>query len=578
MSKAQKQHLSEKPNGKKYNLLVVDDEVGILKAIQRNFSHTKYQLYTANSAEKGMKVLEEHNVQVMLSDFRMPEVDGGTLVKNVKQQYPDIVSMILTGYADFDAAMDVMNSGAAYKFLSKPWNNQQLIEEVDQAFDEYQKRYNAISHEKLNEQYVKPGRIAFDKAAKALLRREEQFVVASIIVADISLFDEYWDKKDWQDSVSSVIRACFSNNCKTYEVDVDQLLVIVPENECHDELRDKLALLSKALSVSHENTASKPKLSYQVAYTVAPFEGMKIPQLLHSFKNISKQDHGYNAKEGGRSNVIMLDAINLAQKKRKKTIQNSIQQAINTNQFNLFFQPKVRLDNGLVESAEVLLRWEHTSLGWVSPMEFISLSELDGQIENIGSWVLEKSITQLVGLRSQYGDMINLAINVSPRQLLNNQIVDELSYLLSKSGVEPTCIELEITEGCVIEDLDQASEVLWLLKNLGVRIAIDDFGAGYSSFAYLSKLPIDILKLDKILIDDLETNSDVINMLQSIVGLCKRMRIEVVAEGVENQRQVDLLRNLGCDYAQGFVYSPPVTKAQYEKILINQPFRLVNEY
>ena len=211
-------------------------------------------------------------------------------------------------------------------------------------------------------------------------------------------------------------------------------------------------------------------------------------------------------------------------------------------------------------------------------MEFISLSELDGQIENIGSWVLEKSITQLVGLRSQYGDMINLAINVSPRQLLNNQIVDELSYLLSKSGVEPTCIELEITEGCVIEDLDQASEVLWLLKNLGVRIAIDDFGAGYSSFAYLSKLPIDILKLDKILIDDLETNSDVINMLQSIVGLCKRMRIEVVAEGVENQRQVDLLRNLGCDYAQGFVYSPPVTKAQYEKILINQPFRLVNEY
>lgn len=581
MPNVQKQHLSTKPDNQKCNLLVVDDEAGILKAIKRSFNHTKYQVFTANSAKEGMKVLEEHDVQVVLSDFRMPDVDGGTLVKNVKQQYPDIVSMILTGYADFDAAVDVMNSGAAYKFLSKPWNNQQLIEEVSQAFIEHQKRYEAISNEKLNEQYVKPGRIAFDQAAKVLLRREEQFAVASIIVSDISLFDQYWDKRGSSesalDSVSSVIRACLSKHCEIFEVDIDQLLVIVPENECNNELQDTLSLLSKALSVSYEHSELKPKLTCQVAYTLAPFEGVKIPQLLHSFKSLSKQEYEDNLQFGGCSNVIRLDAIHLAQKKRKQTIQNSIQQAINTNQFSLFYQPKVRLDNGLVESAEVLMRWEHTSLGWVSPLEFISLSELDGQIEKIGSWVLEKSINQLTSLRHQYGNNLNLAINVSPRQLLNDQIINEVSYLLAKSGLDPACIELEITEGCVIEDLPQAGKVLWQLKDLGVRIAIDDFGAGYSSFVYLSKLPVDVLKLDKILIDDLETNNDVINMLQSIIGLCKRMQIEVVAEGVENQRQVDLLRGLGCDYIQGFVYSRPVTKSQFEKILINQPFQLINK-
>jgi EAL domain-containing protein (putative c-di-GMP-specific phosphodiesterase class I)/FixJ family two-component response regulator len=581
MSNNQKQDLSARPSNQKYNLLVVDDEVDILKAIKRSFSHTKYQVYTANSAEEGMKVLGEHDIQVVLSDFRMPDVDGGTLVRNVKLRYPDIVSMILTGYADFDAAVDVMNSGAAYKFLSKPWDNKHLIEEVFQAFNEYHKRLYAVSNEKLNLKYVKPGRIAFDQAAKALLKTEEQFAVASIMVSDIALLDEYWNQTGTHDSafdsVCNVTRTCLSKHCEMFEVDIDQLMVIIPGNECNDELHEKLIFLSKALSVSYDNTETKPKLSCHLAYTLAPFEGFKIPQLLHSFRSLSKQDFADNMQTITGSNLVRLDAVHLAQKKRKQTIRNSIQQAINTNQFNLFFQPKVRLFDGVVENAEVLTRWEHFSLGWVSPLEFISLSELDGQIEKIGSWVLENSITQLMSFRKQYGDKINLSINVSPRQLQNNQIVDELSYLLNKSGLDPACIELEITKGCVIEDLHQTGKVLWQLKDLGVRIAIDDFGAGYSSFAYLSKLPVDVLKLDKILIDDLETNSDVINMLQSIIMLCKNMQIEVVAEGVENQRQIDLLRNLGCDYVQGFVYSRPVTKEDFEKIIINQPFKLVNK-
>jgi EAL domain-containing protein (putative c-di-GMP-specific phosphodiesterase class I)/FixJ family two-component response regulator len=566
--------LSTESKKNKCNLLVIDDEIGILKAIKRSFNHTKYQVYTANSAKEGMKVLQEEDVQVVLSDFRMPDVDGGTLVKNVKQQYPDIVSMILTGYADYDTAVDVMNSGDAYKFLSKPWNNKQLIHEVDQAFDEYQSRRKAKLSKQLNDRYVKPERIVFDQAASLLLKREEKFAVASIIVSDISLIDQYWDELGYHDSalesVSKVIRACLSKKCEMFEVDVDHLLVIIPDNECNNDLQGKLSILSEALSVSYESTDLKPKLNCHVAYTFAPFEGVKIPQLLHSFRSFSKQNEGDNQN----SKVIRLDATHLAQKKRKQTIQNSIQNAINTNQFSLFFQPKVKLENGLVENAEVLMRWEHSSLGWVSPLEFISLSELDGQIEKIGSWLLEKSITQLVGLRKQYGDNLSLAINVSPRQLHNDQIVDELSYLLSKTKLNPNCIELEITEGCVIEDFQKAGEVLWQLKDLGVRVAIDDFGAGYSSFAYLSKLPVDVLKLDKILIDDLESNNDVINMLQSIIGLCKSLQIEVVAEGVENERQVELLNELECDYIQGFVYSQPVAKSEFEKILVNQPFKI----
>jgi EAL domain-containing protein (putative c-di-GMP-specific phosphodiesterase class I)/FixJ family two-component response regulator len=564
------------------NLLVVDDEESILKAIKRTFRATKYQVYTASSAKEGFKLLKEHTFQVVLSDFRMPEMDGGTLVKKIKQRYPSIVSMILTGYADFDAAVGVMNSGAAHKFLLKPWDNQQLIDEVDEAFTEYHQRLISTDKAELNEKYIKPDRIHLDRTLKELLANKTEFALASIIVSDISLYDQYWEQKGDHDSaldsIANIIQIYLSKDYSVFEIDVDQLLVIIPVKECSDVLHNQLTLLDIALSMADEDNLIAPKLQCHIAYSLAPFDGMDTPQLLHSIRHLSEQDYRDNQHCGEKSHVVKLDAKYVAQKKRKKTIQNSIQQAINTNQFCLYFQPKVRLDNGLVESAEVLMRWEHTSLGWISPTEFINLSELDGQIVQIGSWLIENSVLQLIDLKEQYGKKIKLAINVSPRQLQNNQIVDELTYLLNKTGLDPACIELEITEGCIIDDLQQTSDVLWKLKSLGVSIAIDDFGSGYASFSYLSKLPVDVLKLDKILIDDLGINSDISDMLQSIIELCRRMNIKVVAEGVEDEQQVEMLRKLGCHYIQGYVYSKPVTKTHFEKILINQPFKLSTNY
>ncbi|MBU2879197.1 EAL domain-containing response regulator [Aliiglaciecola lipolytica] len=581
MSTALQRYLSETP-AELCNLLVIDDEESNLKAISRTFRRTKYQVFTATSAKEGLELLTQHDFQVVLSDFRMPDIDGGTLVKNIKQCFPNIISMILTGYADFDAAVDVMNSGAAYKFLTKPWNNQLLIENVEQAFKEYHQRLLKMSKEKLNAQYIKPDRIRLDSTIKFLLDQEAQFALASVIISDISLHDQYWAKRGEQqllglESVINNIQACLPNNCEIFEVDVDQVLIIIPESECDTELHNKITLLSGALSACSQNDLNIPKLQCNLSYALAPFSDMDTQQLLHSIRNLPEQDFHESKHHGQKPCVVKLDAIYVAKKKRKKTIQNSIQQAINSDQFSLYFQPKVRLSDGMVETAEVLMRWQHSSLGWVSPVEFISLSELDGQIEKIGSWLLKNSINQLIGLQKQYGNNIKLAINVSPRQLQNNRLVEELTYLLGKTGLNPASLELEITEGCIIDDLTQTSEILWKLKKLGVNIAIDDFGSGYTSFAYLTKLPVDVLKLDKILIDDLGINSDVSEMVQSVIELCKKMQIEVVAEGVEDERQVKILRDFDCDYIQGYVYSKPVAKPEFEKTLINQPFKVADK-
>ncbi|MFT2091298.1 EAL domain-containing protein [Paraglaciecola sp. 2405UD69-4] len=562
-------------------ILVVDDEENILKAIKRSFRHTKYRIFTARSANEALEVLRGTDIQVVLSDFRMPDVNGGTLVKDIREKYPDIVSMILTGQADFEAAVDVMNSGAAYKFLSKPWNNQQLIQEVELAFGEYQQRFIVKSKDQITQQYVKPERVLFDRAAEHLLVQNKAFAIASIIVSDLSLLDRYWEQKipDFTvlSSIESVIRKHLGQDCEVFKVEVDQMLVIIPESAFNGDLHDSLVTLRKALNLEWNNDKLSQKLTTHLSYAEAPFNGANLAQLVHSIRSTSSSDYSDPTYHGMVPEVVRLDAAHIAQKKRKQTIQNSIQQAINTNQFSLYFQPKVKLSTGAVERAEVLMRWEHASLGWVSPAEFISLSELDGQIAKIGSWLFKKSISELVTLRRQYGDKVSLAVNVSPRQLQTFQIVDEFTYLLTETGLAPECIELEITEGCVINDIQKTKKVLWKLKELGLRIAIDDFGSGYATFAYLSKLPVDVLKLDKVLIDDLETNKDMSDMLQSIIALCNKMNIEVVAEGVETERQAKMLKKFGCHYIQGYFYSRPVTKENFEKILINQPFLLPKE-
>lgn len=557
-----------------YNLLVVDDEEGNLKAIKRSFRRTKYQVFTANSAKVALSMLEQHDFQVVLSDFRMPEVDGGTLVKKIKQDYPNIISMILTAYADFDAAVSVMNTGAAYKFLTKPWTNQQLINEVDEALREYEQRLFNISTINVSKKYIKPERIKFDEIIKNLIEKDLEFSLVSIIVPDISLDEKYWTQTKQGltlEYITKIISSYSLENYQVFKVDVDQLLLISTEKP--DQLHQKLELLDATLSDAIENDQNLPKLQCHFAYAVAPFKSMDILQLLHSMRSLSEQDYRDHKTDGAKAHIIKLDTKYVADKQRKKNIQSSIQQAINSDHFSLYFQPKVRLDNGLVETAEVLMRWDHASLGWISPVEFIAISELDGQIEAIGNWLLKHSISQLIELQKQYGNNVKLAINVSPRQLQNHRIVDELSYLLKETGLSAASLELEITEGCLIEDIDKTASVLWKLKDLGVNIAIDDFGSGYSSFAYLSKLPVDVLKLDKILIDDLGINKDVSDMLQSIIELCTKMNIDVVAEGVEQQQQVEMLKEYGCHYIQGYIYSKPVTKAEFETILINQPFK-----
>ena len=231
--------------------------------------------------------------------------------------------------------------------------------------------------------------------------------------------------------------------------------------------------------------------------------------------------------------------------------------ALQKNQFELYYQPKAMLIDGLVVSMEALIRWHHPTLGLVSPVEFIPILERNGAIVEVGEWIVEQACRDLHRLTEAGFPDLRLSVNVSVRQLRRGNFHDVLKATLEKNDIEARRLILEITETMVMEDLKKGREVLLALKQLGVSLAIDDFGSGYSSLTYLQQLPLDSLKIDKSLIDGM-VDERAIHVVESVIRLAQGLSLTTIAEGVETEEQRMLVGRLGCDMIQGYLLSRPL--------------------
>jgi diguanylate cyclase (GGDEF)-like protein len=267
----------------------------------------------------------------------------------------------------------------------------------------------------------------------------------------------------------------------------------------------------------------------------------------------------YVAKEKGRGNFQFYNETMRLETERKHLVQQHLHLAIEAGEFSLVFQPQVNT-KGDVIGAEALLRWHNAELGMVTPDEFIPLAEETGLIHKLGKWVFESSMETLV--RFQEANNIHpdfkLAINVSSKQFRNLNIVSEVEHAIVSRGLSPNNVQIEITESLLIDNKDIAVRSMLKLQSLGVSIAIDDFGTGYSSLAYIANLPIDKLKIDRSFITDLHLKSTNRKLVDTLVNMSKSLHLEVIAEGVENTQERDVLIDLGCSQFQGYLFSRPV--------------------
>lgn len=252
---------------------------------------------------------------------------------------------------------------------------------------------------------------------------------------------------------------------------------------------------------------------------------------------------------------------------RKMELENGLRKALEKNQLTLFYQPQVSLTTGQVVGAEALIRWHHPERGFIPPSEFIPLAEETGLILPIGKWVLKEACHQKKAWEQQGLAGFPIAVNVSARQLEDDQFVNDLANVLDETGLEPNHLELEITES-IMQNLEFSSKLLNRLKNMGVSLAIDDFGTGYSSLSYLKYLPIDKLKIDKSFVDDIDHASDQGTMVKTIIDMGKNLKFTVIAEGIETKEQLSFLQQNNCHIGQGYLFSKPLPREQLEEFLL----------
>ncbi|MDQ6675012.1 MAG: GGDEF domain-containing phosphodiesterase, partial [Chloroflexota bacterium] len=277
----------------------------------------------------------------------------------------------------------------------------------------------------------------------------------------------------------------------------------------------------------------------------------------------------YRAKETGRARFEIFDHMMRTRTVERLSVENDLRRALEREQLRVLYQPIVSLVDGSIRSVEALLRWEHPERGLISPSDFIGVAEESGMIEPIGRWVLETACTQVARWQAACSGFraLGISVNLSVRQFKHRELEATVARTLAVTGVEPPSLCLEITESVLLNEPEEVSETIKRIARLGVRFVLDDFGTGYSSLAYLSGLPIDGLKVDRSFVEKLGADKRTTAITTAIVRMAQALSIEVIAEGVENERQIHALGELGCVLAQGFYFHRPLTAEKVSALL-----------
>ena len=302
-----------------------------------------------------------------------------------------------------------------------------------------------------------------------------------------------------------------------------------------------------------------------IGISVFPNDGGDVETLLKNADTAM-----YHAKDAGRNCFQFYSTAMNAAAVERLTLENSLRKALERGEFLLHFQPLVDLDAGTIMGAEALIRWRHPQLGLVPPMDFIPLAEETGLILPIGEWVLRNASAQCKAWQEGgHGDLI-MSVNLSGRQFRQQQLVHTVDEALKAARLDPRHLELEITESILMRSVEETLDALNQLKSMGLRISVDDFGTGYSSLNYLTRYPIDTLKIDQSFIREISRDQGKAAITAAIISMARGLRLAVIAEGVETQEQLVFLRQRGCRLMQGYLFGRPVPVDQFERLLVEQ--------
>ncbi|MEM0912597.1 MAG: EAL domain-containing protein [Pseudomonadota bacterium] len=554
------------------NVLLVDDEKSILSALKRSLRNQPFNIFTAQSAQEAYDILDENPIQVMLTDYKMPRENGAELIANVSSRHPSTVSMLLSGQADYEKVVDLMSDEKALKFIKKPWAEDSVINAINDAFAHYHKTTNTSWHQKANAMSPSMEQHEFECSLVHSIESKKRMAVCMLQMSNLSdLFEVLGEEGclSVQCGLISNTQRYLSTECISHCYAPGLVAFAFPVAD-HESLKTLLTWVRAQVIFDAQRSHHDVNADIRIVYRVIQKETSKINLVLEELKRTVQSTSPLEP-------ILVINREFSEQLARDRLIRSTIRTQLNEGRFSFDIQPKVSVSSGLIENAEILLRWHHSTLGWLPPDEFIRLAEIDGQINELGNWVLSNGIALAANLLKEHTLLKSISINVSSKQLYEIDFINNLLDATLKAEIAPGQIELEITETCIAQDVDYVVPLLQEIKRLGFSISIDDFGAGETAFNYLADLPLDILKLDRCLTNNMLTSDKKQILVRKLVECCHDMDFKVVAEGIEDSETLQMLKAFHCDQIQGFVYSKAVSPSDFRELLSEQPFEIMHE-
>lgn len=564
-------------------ILIIEDEEMIRANIKELLEVEDFEVWEAEHGEIGIHLAQTHEPDLILCDVMMPILDGYEVLEQLRchPSTATIPFIFMTALSDRTNIRKGMELGAD-DYISKPCTSTELLKAITVRLEKNSrvKQYYQNQVQKVQEEFKKliyidpitnlPNRLAlreqFEEVKAKITSEKTQLIpVISVNIDRFRRINQAWGS----DSTNCLLKAVgermknqFCSKAKISHLDEEKFILILEVQEEENTVFKIAKNILKNLSLPYFIYDQEILITFSLGIAFYSRDGDEIDDLLHC----SQIAVDYAYKQGG-NRYECYQEIWTTKDDDQIALENDLRRALEQNEFQLYYQPKVNLKTGKIIGAEALIRWIHSKRGFVSPAVFIPLAEEIGLIEPIGEWVLRTACRQTKTWHKLGLEMLQIAVNLSGRQFYLPDIRQRVLEILLAEGLPSCCLELELTESFLVEHEDSSIQKLNQLKGLGLQIAIDDFGTGYSSLSYLQQFPFDVLKLDRCFIQNIDQNPKNKIIVEAVIKMAHQLNLKVVAEGVETTAELNVLQQYQCDIIQGYLFSRPIPAQEFQALV-----------
>ncbi len=551
-------------------ILIADDDRSMRVALQNVLASDGYEIESVSDGIEAVSRCEKNMPNLIILDALMPNLNGFEACKKIRmlQRSKYVPILIVTALEDEKSIEQAFECGAT-DYIPKPIHFAVMRQRVARLLKASRAEVHVRELAYNDSLTGLPNRTMFiDKMKKLLNKARPQSEMLAVMFLDLDRFKYVNDTLGHNvgdkllKAVADRILSCVRSVDTVARLGGDEFTLAIDGIEDSNVVANIADKICKKVGERYTFAGKDIYVTASIGISMHPYDGDSVGELMKRADTAM-----FKAKEQGGSYLFYEEEMEVVVTNKVQTEQD-LRRSIEREEMDVYFQPKLDLQTGIISGMEALVRWNHPERGLIAPGEFIPLAEETGLISDLGLWVLISACVQVQSWINKGYKPIPVSVNLSGKQLENSNISEQVAQVLKESGLKAEYLELEITESTIMKHPEDVITILHQLKDMGVKLSIDDFGTGYSSLNYLRKFPIDLLKIDASFVRDITVNNEDRLIAKGIIALAQSLNLKVLAEGVETAEQLELLREEGCDFIQGYHFGKPMKSEDFEKEFI----------